>query len=406
MIKIKTVFKSIGPLHTGSDTNAGTLKSLRRQACVLAQPVQYESRLSDQQRRDAVVHICLGVWYSIDWENMRKSRMMGIWDEFSNKLIAAGRASNKYQFLENLCRSWGIQSVRNAPNVLKAIDALTDYELLDIVRHETQYICLMLRAIKDEAKERKKEDGFTSFDLPPIIPMETPVQVVRVRGDIPAISGNSIRGKMRRLAMHDFCQRVGIQQMDKRTYHTLFTGGFLDQSTKYEDFDKLEFMVSHCPMLGVLGAAIGNMTIEGELKVGWAYPLCCERGTSAQSYWEYIDTVFQTRSDSSKTEKAIALSGGDHTQQMKYEYECFSSGTPFEWRLACTATKPLIVSAFWHLLALFQAEPYIGGMGAVGNGEISMDLLREIPEGGSDEYLAHLEKNAGAMQEYWQEVKI
>lgn len=405
MIRIATTFTTKGPLHTGSDTNAGTLRSLRRQTCILADPAVYESRLSDDQRRDAVVHICLGIWYALDWGGMRKSRMMGIWDEFYNKLLAAGRASNKYQFLENLCRSWGIQAVSNR-NVLKAMDALTDWELLDTVRHDTMYVCLKLRAAKDEAKEYKEENGMLAFDLPSIVPLETPMQITRIRDEIPAISGNSFRGRLRRLVMHDFCERSGITKLDKRTYHTLFTGGFLDQSTKHEDFDKMEAFVKNCPMLGVLGAAIGNMTIEGEAKIGWAYPICIERGTGGNSYWEYIDTVFQTRSDSSKTEKAIELTGEDQTQQMKYEYEVFSDGTPFEWRLACTSPHSLLQSAFWHMLTLFRESPYIGGMGAVGNGEIDVDWQGIIPEGGAQEYLEYMDANKNQMREFWQSVKI
>lgn len=402
MIKLAYQFITRGPLHTGSDVNAGTLRTLRRQKCILPESISYESRLTEEQRRDAVVHIALGVWYAIDWDGIKGQRAMHIYDEFTNKLIAAARASNKYQFLGTLCRSWGIESITN-PNVLRAIDALSNYELMDTVRNESMYIVLKLRAVKDEAKERKDETGRIMLDLPMIQPGE-PVIIRRTEDMIPCISGNSFRGRLRRLVMADFCKRAGIKTLDKRLYHTLFTGGFLDQSTQYEDFDKMESFINHCPALGVLGAAIGNMTIEGEMKVGWAYPICKERRTGEPSYWQYLDTVFQTRHDSSKTEKELDLTGEDQTQQMKYEYEVFSDGTPFEHRIACTSENSLLISTFWHSLKLFNEAPYLGGMGAVGNGEVRPNWA--LPEGAEEEYLNYVDDNQEGIREFWANARL
>lgn len=402
MIKLNYQFTTKGPLHTGSDINSGTLRTLRRQKCILPESISYESRLTEEQRRDAIVHIALGIWYALDWDGIKGQRAMSIYDEFTNKLLVASRSSNKYQFLETLCRSWGIESITNQ-NVLKAIDTLTDYELMDTIRNESMYIVLKMRAVKEEAKTKKDENGRLIFDLPAIKP-GSPISVKRTEDMIPCISGNSIRGRLRRLVMADFCQRVGIIKLDKRVYHTFFAGGFLDHSTAYEDFDKMESFVNNCPMLGVLGAAIGNMTIEGEMKVGWAYPICKERGTGEKSYWQYLDTIFQTRHDSSKTEKDIELTGEDQTQQMKYEYEVFADGTPFEHRIACTSDNPLLVSAFWYGLKLFQDAPYIGGMGAVGNGEIDINWLLE--KDAEKYYLNYLEKKKTKIKEFWSNARI
>lgn len=402
MIKIAYNFKTVGPLHTGSDVNAGTMRTLRRQKCILANPVRYTSRLTEDQRRDAVVQIALGVWYTIDWDAITGSRLMGIWDEFANKLVAAARAKSKYAFLEKLCRSWGIESITN-PNVLTAIDALSDYELMDTVRNESMYIILKMRALKDEAKEYRDETGRTAFELPPVQKGKERV-CSRTEDEIPCISGNSIRGKMRRLVMYDFCSRVGLTKLDKRVYHTLFSGGFLDESTKNEDLEKMELLISMCPALGILGAAIGNMTIEGEIKVAWAYPLCRERGTGEKSYWEYLDTVFQTRHDSSKAEKEITITGAEQTQQMKYEYEVFADGTPFEHRIACTAHDPILISCFFHTLELFSGAPYLGGMGGVGNGEIAIDWT--LPPGNGDPYRQYIKENRKKIREFWENATI
>jgi len=411
MIRINYQFRTVGPLHTGSDVKSGTLLTLRRQKCMLPEGAAYETRLTDEQRRDAVVHILLGVWYAIDWDSIKGKRLMGIWDEFSHKLQAAGRARNRHQFLQKLCQTWGISSLRNR-NVITALDALTDFDLLDTVRDESQYLVLKLRAVKDAAKEQQDETGLLTFDLPPIVPGEP--RIVRRDDDmIPCISGNSFRGYLRDLVMYDFLERAGIGRIDKRAYHCLFSGGTIDQSNAYEDIGRQEAFVAHCPMLGVLGAAIGDGTIEGEFKSGFAYPLCRERGTAENSYWEYLDTVFQTRMDTSKRERKVDffdvddLNGKDKkesTVQMKYEFEVFADGTPFEHRIACTSANPLILSAFWHMLELFRAAPYIGGKGAAGAGEIDLSGL-EIG-GSGEEYRAYVRDNAKKIREFWANAKI
>ncbi len=412
MIKLKYNFKAIGPLHTGSDEKAGIMKTLRRQKCILVKPVSYSSYLTDDERREAIVQIAYGIWKSIDFSEIKGKRMMMIWDEFTNKLKAASRCETKYEFLEKICVSWGIKSLTNR-NVLHNLKLLTDFELLDMIRNEAIYIVLAMRVLKEEIQAEKENPTgikqaslFTETKTDKEIEKIKNIELLRIEDSIPCISGNSIRGKLRRLLMHDFCRKTGLEKLNKRVYHTLFTGGFLDQSTKNEDIDKMESFISMCPGLGLIGAAIGNMTIEGEMKVGWAYPLCAERGTGEKSYWQFLDTVFQTRLDSSKTEKEIEMLKEPEapTQQMKYEYEVFADGTEFEHRFACTSRDSLLVSAFWYALSLFEKAPYLGGMGSVGNGEIRVDW--ELLGDNGVEYIEYLEKNKVDIHEFWTNANI
>ena len=437
MIKITYQFTTKGPFHTGSDENMGTLRTFRRQKSNLAIPTTYESRLTDEQRRDAVVYVALGVWYSLPWDSIKGMRLMGIYDEFANKFVAAARADSKFKFLEIICRSWGIESLRNK-TLLKALEVLDHQELLDTIRNESMYIILKMRAAIEERKairmqnaEYMKPDQAEEAEpvLSEIVPGE-PRKVIRSTDSIPCISGNTFRGKMRRLSMVDFWKLAGITKLHKGVYHMFLTGGSLNQSTQFEDLGKMEQFVDMCPMLGVLGSAIGNMTIRGDAGLGWAYPLCKERGTSDRSYWEYLDTIFQTRYDSSKTELDIEFIDGSPeqaegeekakesdsgkgkkkgtAQQMKYEYEVLSDGTPFEHRIAYTGEQPLITSAFWHMLTLFADRPYVGGRGAVGCGEIVPDqgLLAQMPEGVEALYLKHIEEHKEEIKKFFEEMKM
>lgn len=399
MIKIAYNFKTLSPFHTGSDISAGTLKSLRRQVCIV-EPEEIKTNLSEDQSRDAVVLLHLGIWRSINKDGIKGKRMMGIWDEFYNKIVAAARSQNKYQYLESLCRSWGITSIKEE-RATDAFEKLSDFELLNIVRNETMYVCYKTRAIKDIENTTEYHALFLGEKEKEELNI-----ITNVRSDVPCISGNTFRGRLRRYIMKDFFDIIEIKSIDKRVYHTLFSGGFLDQATNYEDIEKVDTFIENCPAIGLFGSAIGNMTIEGDLQMGWAYPLCKERGTSKRSYWSFVDTVFQTKHDSSKTEKDIELTEEKegNPQQMKYEYECFAVGTEFEHRMACTSEHPLIISAFSRMIKLFKEKPFIGGMSSVGNGEI--DLSNLDYSGDDTLYLGHLEGNKEKIKEYWENAKI
>ena len=394
MIKLDYRFTCNSPLHTGSDIVAGTLRTLRRQKCVLATPVNYLSRLTREDRYKAITNVLLAVWYSLPWDTIKGARAKGIWDEFANKLRAAATRRTKQAFIEQLCRSWGIESLAALQGeALKSLEVLSDFELLHTVRNESIYLCLKLRAAIDEAKAGRTEAGVLAFDTS--VKAKKERVIVKTDDEVPCISGNSFRGRMRRLAIYDFCARVGITRLKKRAYHILFSGGFLDQSSQYQDYEYIERLAFMCPMLELFGAAIGNTTIQGDLDVGWAYPLCAERGTGGQSYWEYLDVVFQTRRDTSKTEDQIKVEDGQGKdsapEQMMYQYEVFAPGTPFEHCIACTTAKPLIVSAFWHMLSLFDQDRHIGGMLGVGSGEIVPDWSLE--KGAGAAYLEFLQEH-------------
>jgi len=220
---------------------------------------------------------------------------------------------------------------------------------------------------------------------------------------VPVISGNSFRGNMRRKAMYDFTQLAGIDKLDKSTYHTLFTGGVLNDSSIYEDIAKRENLIKLCPMLGLFGAAIGNMTIEGSMGVGYAYPLCRELNNGEKSFWEYLEVVFQTRLDSSKTEKQIEIADKDFadTVQMKYEYEVFAKGTQFShgFRLYDNVDE-MINCAFWRAIELFKQNPYICGMFAIGNAEIDLSSLKTNTKK-ANEYVKYIAANKAEIKKFF-----
>jgi len=385
MIKIDYTFTTKTPLHTGSDKDYGTAKTLRRQKIILQEPIRVKSEFADEdERNEAIVSILLGVHKSIDFDGVKGRRMLGIWDEWFSKILKASTMSTKAAFIGSLCEGWGVRAIKD-DDVLAIINRISAEELIETARSSAHYLTLMLRT---RSKEKGQPSIFSGGQ-------RKPGEFVKTYEMLPMISGNSIRGILRRLVMHDYLVRTGITKLSKSNYHMLFTGGILNDSTMYEDLDKRKQLIDLCPMLGVFGAAIGNMTIEGSMSVGMAYPQCRELGTSEKSYWEYLDVIFQTRLDSSKTEKDIEIEGDDKRtapDQMKYEYEVFAPGTPFSHAFRMLEMDPVWVSAFWQAIKLLKANPFIGGMWAIGNAECDLSQLI-VPEGAEQLYLDYLEQH-------------
>ncbi len=408
MIRTNYEITALQPIFTGSDEDTGIIRTLRREKVCLANPVRHVSAFkTENERRLAILEILESVWTQIDFENMSSSRMMRIWDEFSSKILASTRVRTKEQFLNLICQSFGIRAIRNT-DIVGVIQKFGDVEFLDTIREELQFLVLLIRKHRAEKKagiteNKENMSGQYSLFIPPEQdnPPDQEIVFEKHFDYIPYVSGNSIRGILRRLVMRDFCKIVGITKLDKQMYHQLFTGGNITDSTAYEDIARREEYIANCPMIGLFGSAIGNMTIEGELKVGGARPICREHGNGGVSFWELLGTEFGTRRDDSKLERDIEITNAnpDEKNQMKYGYEVFIPGTKFSHCFICTTHSELVKSAYWHVLELFRANPIIGGSSSVGNGLISQDY--EIEEKAGDMYVKYLKEKKETILEYF-----
>lgn len=399
MLRINYEFTATQPIFSGSDENFGTERKLRREKITLKEPLIVKSNYKNiTERRKDILTILHNVWKNLDTASMPSGRLMGIYDEFSSKLIASTGVKTKLQFLNELCYKFGIRSLNNE-EIIDILNKFNDAEFLQTIREEHQYLVLLLRRmVKD--KEKRSRDLFSKDELDSVEELyfqksfETP----------PYISGNGIRGYLRRVVMHDFCKRVGITKLNKTRYHQLFTGGTLSESNGTENIDQRELEIKSCPMIGLFGSAIGNMTIQGEMKIAGARPLCLEYSTGNLSYWELLGKTFQIRLDSSKTEKEIEIesSGNEPTSQMKYEFEVFNVGTKFNHQFILTTEDELLKSAFYHALQLFTENNFIGGNSARDSGEIDLTKLKAlIPEDSNKTYLEYLENNKEEIVKYF-----
>lgn len=110
-------------------------------------------------------------------------------------------------------------------------------------------------------------------------------QIVRV----PCVSGNAIRGQIRRLVMREMLAVCGIDRITMparqwdRLYGALVNGGTLDGSEARVDPDAVRALRGALPSLSVLGAALYSHMMPGRARVGLARLACDETAQSGHA---------------------------------------------------------------------------------------------------------------------------
>lgn len=263
-------------------------------------------------------------------------------------------------------------------------------------------------------------NGGQSFGIESKLRREKFVQPDGTVEEIPLLSGNGLRGKLRDLGMWQMCKTLGfgvneetgeVNGLSLSAFYFLFSGGSLGEGKSGIDIDYARNLRLTIPLSSVFGGAVGNQIMPGKLKVGKAIPICAETAhllparfaeKADVSIWDYLQTEMYTRKDDDKNEKLrsvvienqmrqLALTGsveilpetvlavkqkkGDTApQQMMYHTETFAAGTRFYWKLTLEDLTDLEYDAFMTTLAEFSKSPYVGGKSAVGLGEVSVNF--------------------------------
>ena len=109
------------------------------------------------------------IWAQIDWDKVKGSRALGIWDEYTAKVKSTAMTTTSYEtFVEKLCRKMDVRSLRFA--MISEISELSEdvkKQILKCYRSETQIIILKLRLqnqIRKEQMQREKEAAANKED--------------------------------------------------------------------------------------------------------------------------------------------------------------------------------------------------------------------------------------------------
>lgn len=213
--------------------------------------------------------------------------------------------------------------------------------------------------------------------------------------EIPVISGNSIRGKLRDIAAIEILTKEDETkiQVDADSFNLLFTGGSLTSTGGSGiDLEKVRQMRKDMPMLSVLGGSVGNVILPGKVEIGKLIPIAKETlhlipekfhtayDEEPKSIWEYCQLEMYTRKDDSKDEvKRDFLQEGEKKEgnpvQMKYDTETIAAGTKFYWRICLKDTSDVETGAFLQTLNTWaEQNSQVGGNGRVGHGALKLEV--------------------------------
>jgi hypothetical protein len=227
--------------------------------------------------------------------------------------------------------------------------------------------------------------------------------------EVPVLSGNGIRGRLRDLGMAHCCRALGygvddttgqVQGLTLPAFYFLFSGGSLasGEGGKGLDLAYARTLRELIPLVGVFGGAVGNQILPGKLIVSKAYPICAEtahllpeayRSPAPLSVYGFLQEEMYTRKDDEKNERIRGLLSGETQhlltglspqalteagpQQMLYYVESFAAGTRFYWRVLLSDATDIEFEAFLTCLAEFAKAPYLGGRSAAGLGHVRIE---------------------------------
>jgi len=207
--------------------------------------------------------------------------------------------------------------------------------------------------------------------------------------DVPVYSGNAFRGELRRIAMRDFLEHIGVidEGISAKLYYMLFTGGALTSGSRYNELGKKRKMREMCPPLALFGAAIGDQIPEGKMKIPIFIPICQETAEytgieSNLSFYDMLQDVFYTRRDDLKSNdfNITDETKHDNAVQMKYEAQCLSAGTELVGNVVIENDNEVERACLKSILKKFEEMPYIGGKSATGHGEVKITYNIDVDE--------------------------
>lgn len=253
---------------------------------------------------------------------------------------------------------------------------------------------------------------------------------------VPVVSGNALRGVLRRLVMRDMLEHgLGIATTGKlnkqssslrrawqraveewdyetqgepppapvhwwdRVYGAMVNGGHLDGSENTVNPDRIAALREACPPLSVFGAALYSSFLTGHMNVGFLWPHCQEtvaaglieerRGAVYLPAEDLVEEVSHVR-HVDREEQDPAVSG---VTPMPTTVETLATGTVLEAQIEFARHATVIEQgAVAHGLMLLRT---LGGQAARGLGAVALD----VSPGPTEEYLAWRNEHAAAAVE-------
>jgi len=225
---------------------------------------------------------------------------------------------------------------------------------------------------------------------------ETVIQPDGRAVEVPILSGNSFRGRLRRIGeelLRDTLHYEG--QLTLATAHALRGGGSLAK-TSGEPLSgrRLHELRALIPHVGVFGCAAGGRIIDGCLQVGKVVPHLQETAhiltaprsgltsfstAQIETYMRHDDIDTHAFTDVTTHRVDVDTTGHPHLEQlpadtdsqlMQFHVETLPAGTELSSWLRLERATDLEVAFFTDVLAAFTTAGRLGGRAAIGHGHV------------------------------------
>jgi|SRR5664279_167292 len=218
---------------------------------------------------------------------------------------------------------------------------------------------------------------------------------------VPIISGNTLRGRLRRVGeelLRDTLKYEG--EISPAAAHALRGGGALAKSS-HEPLsgNRLQNLRNLVPQIGVFGAAGGGVIIDGAVDVGKVVPHVSEtthitgvpssvsmfNATQIETYARQDDSTSHDFANVLAASEPMTMfldsdgapnisSNAPTTQQMVFNVETFPAGTTFSSWIRLRRPTALELAFFVDVLEEYGLDARLGGRIGVGHGRIHLGL--------------------------------
>jgi len=217
---------------------------------------------------------------------------------------------------------------------------------------------------------------------------------------VPVISGNSFRGRLRRIGeelLRDTLDYEGALSLSAA--HALRGGGSLAKTSGEPlSGQRLNSLRTHVPHVGIFGCAAGGRIIDGCLQVGKVIPHLAETAhlltptpsttlsafatAQVETYMRRDDTTAHAFTELMGTHRIDVDAHGTpvleqlpplaeaSSQLMQFHVETLPAGTQLSSWLRLERATDLEVAFFTDVLAAFVADGRLGGRAAIGHGQV------------------------------------
>jgi len=210
-------------------------------------------------------------------------------------------------------------------------------------------------------------------------------KILTPTGDItsvPIISGNSLRGILRRLGEELLAPVLNYPgQLSTPAAYLLRSGGTLRKSTKTFPPEKERHLKTLIPLIGLFGGTVNGRILSGCTTISKVVPRCVETQHLLPPDTQPVPSQFSLlglepyfhQGDLAAATPAQRDVDATHPLS-RFEIETLVAGTRLYATAATSFATPLQAAFFHDILTTFAINGHLGGRSAAGHGRIHAEL--------------------------------